>query len=263
MAHTTTRRELRVPDLSDNPDVPRDIANLGADIDTQMAGLQTGTLAARGTSSPKDGDFWWATDDDSMSPNGSLAKWDEANGVWRNCFHPNNPVAGVAGARTLGTGATEAAAGSDKRLLRYGFRVYRSAAFNVADGTQLQFDAVDYDPDGMYQLSGTNAYSVVIPAAGLWRFAAQYFVAGSPGSLDIGWWVRFWRNFSVDSYDTGPPAINRGANSPLRSQGSAYINLAAGDKVSCNVAVGAAVSATALNVGKAATWFSGDLVRPA
>lgn len=116
MAHTTTRRGLRVPDLADNPDVPRDIGNLGSDLDATMAGFQTGTLAARSAATPKDGDLWWATDDTRMSPNGSLAKWDAANGTWRDAFHPNDPAAGVAGARTLGTGAAQAAAGNDGRL---------------------------------------------------------------------------------------------------------------------------------------------------
>jgi hypothetical protein len=121
MAHTTARRGLRVPDLGDNPDIPRDVGNLGADIDSAMAGLYTvlnfADLPTNGTTPrARDGDLGWVTSDTTMGPNGTLYKWDNANNLWRLAGHVNDPVPTQAGARTLGSGAQQAAAGNDSRL---------------------------------------------------------------------------------------------------------------------------------------------------
>lgn len=110
---TTARRANRFPVLTDNPDVPRDIGNLAADLD-DAPGYNTGLIAARPASGRWIGDIYWATDDTTMGPNGTPYVW--TTGAWRVWAHPNDAAVGVASARTLGTGALQAASGSDSRL---------------------------------------------------------------------------------------------------------------------------------------------------
>jgi hypothetical protein len=47
MAKTTARNSLRIPDAADTPDVPRDIDNLGNDVDVKMVSWWEGTHAGR------------------------------------------------------------------------------------------------------------------------------------------------------------------------------------------------------------------------
>lgn len=110
---TTTRRANRYPVLADNPDVPRDIGNLAADLD-DAPGYNAGLIAARPGSGRFIGDIYWATDDLAMGANGSPYVWQSSG--WRLMSHANDPAAGTAGARTLGAGAAQAAAGNDSRL---------------------------------------------------------------------------------------------------------------------------------------------------
>lgn len=113
MPTTIGRRSLPAPVLGDNPDVPRDISNLATALQ-DAAVFERGTLAARPTTGQILGDIYMAYDDTTMSPNGSLYWWDTV--AWRLGSPPVDPAANVAGARTLGSGAQQAAPGNDARF---------------------------------------------------------------------------------------------------------------------------------------------------
>lgn len=157
--------------------------------------------------------------------------------------------------------------GIDDLYNKVAFKVYRNAAFSVSDGTQLQFDAVDYDPDGLWQTTGgVDAFSFVAPRAGLWEFTAQYIMSGSPGSLDMGYAVRFWKNYNSvgNRYYEGPRWPNRGSMG-ISVSSTVHIPVAAGDKIQVRTWMTVAIAAAAIQVGDQSngmsTWLAGHQVR--
>lgn len=143
------------------------------------------------------------------------------------------------------------------------FKVYRNAAFSVADGTQLQFDSAEYDPDGLYKTAaGATQWMFVCPRTGLWVFTAQYALQGSPGALDTYFAVRGYKNGPTGTDYEGQRHVNRGTNTLLPAA-TFYVPMTAGDTFEVRVTCGAAIPASPLNVGPNPmyTWFGGHQVR--
>lgn len=115
---TTPRWALRYPVGSDVPDVPLWMQRLATDLDG-VAMDDQGLLAAR-PAAGQAGRYYHAVDDTTAGPNGTLAR--DNGAAWINVMQaptappPTDPAANVAGLRTLGTGAQQAAAGNDPRL---------------------------------------------------------------------------------------------------------------------------------------------------
>lgn len=107
---TTARRGNRYPVLGDTPDIPRDIGNLAADLDDAPA-YNRGTGAARPGAGRFVGDWYWVTDDFTMSTVGSPTVWNGAS--WQYACPPSGPAVGIAGTRSLGYGALQALPGND------------------------------------------------------------------------------------------------------------------------------------------------------
>lgn len=148
----------------------------------------------------------------------------------------------------------------DKLDQKNGFKVYRNAPFSVTDGTQLQYDTVEYDPDNLYKLAGPNMFQFVCPRAGLWEFTAQYLMQGSPGTLDTFYAVRFYKNGTGAGgtrYD-GARTPNRGQ--ALLPSGTVYINLAVGDTVEARCEINYNIGASPIEPGPGFTWFAGHQV---
>lgn len=140
------------------------------------------------------------------------------------------------------------------------FKVYRNAAFNISDGTQLQFDTAEFDPATLYKLTGPQASLFVCQTAGLWRFSCLYAVNGAPGALDTYYAVRFYKNGLAGQLYEGERIPNRGYS--LDVPGETWASLAVGDTFEARVTVGAAIAATPLITGPGRTWFAGKLEQP-
>lgn len=140
------------------------------------------------------------------------------------------------------------------------FKVYRNAAFNVSDGTQLQFDTAEFDPDGLYKLAaGATQYKFVCPRAGLWHFEALLAIGGAPGALDTYFGIRFFKNGTGGTLYEGDRVPNRGY--AIDVPGSTYAALDVGDTFEAYLTAGAAIAATAITPGAGRTWFAGQQIR--
>lgn len=98
---TTTPRGIRIPQLGDIPDVPADMNRLATDLDSRLIWSQ-GLLANRPAAPAFSGTVYWATDDTTAGPAGTLHYWD--GGAW-SMTPGNTPTAGqkAALAGTTGT----------------------------------------------------------------------------------------------------------------------------------------------------------------
>ncbi len=121
----TARRGLPFGLLTDTPDYEADSKALAESLD-QTAFFNQGLIAARPLAAAShEGDIYWATDEHAYGPEGTWFIF--YGGAWHGFPLPTvteselaaallGPAAGSFGLRKLGTGATEATPGNDKRL---------------------------------------------------------------------------------------------------------------------------------------------------
>jgi hypothetical protein len=103
---STARLALPYPASTDTADVPRDMAALANALDTNVSYDAQGTLSARPAAGLR-GRYYYATDIGVLSRDTGTG-WVDVN--------PKDAAAATPSLRTLGAGATQAAAGNDARL---------------------------------------------------------------------------------------------------------------------------------------------------
>lgn len=169
---STTRLALPYPASSDTADVPRDISALANALDSNAAYDAQGSLSSRPAAGLR-GRYYYANDTGVLSRDTGTA-WVDVN--------PADAAAGTASMRTLGTGATQAAAGNDSRLTDARTPLDNSVSTakiqdgavttdKIADGTILSQDIADAQITGLKMSSAMR---------GEWRVAAVWS-AGNAG----------------------------------------------------------------------------------
>lgn len=203
MAITTTRKQLRKPELGDNPDVPRDIGNLADDLD-RVANFDAGALTSRppatGAGAATMGDRYLARDDVSGSPGGT--EWVFDNGAWVFVGRPADPLPGIPGARTLGPGAQQAAPGNDGR--------FTDARTPLAHAASHQSGGSDAIPE----VANSGLNNVIQPGAvGSTDFAGSIVGPGAMTQIGAGvYWLRNTAGVLIRTVLAAPALAHHEAN---------------------------------------------------